>query len=148
MNRTFGAALAALALAITACGSTPASGSSSGADDAKALLDSAVSTLTEAAAPGANTSGFTTETLACTDSSSTDRIMFRTTGKDLHSTDTGKSLERLQEEIERLGMTAQLDRAIPAQEIGFRGNGLRGNVVVKVTGTVSITATTDCHDQD
>lgn len=147
MNRTIGAAFAALALTLCACGSSPASGSDRGATEVLDMLDTAVESLTEAAAPGTDTSDFVTETLPCTDSASPDRIMYRTTARDLRSEDTGKSLQQLEKEIQRLGMAVELDRAIPAQEIGFWGNGLRGSVVVKTTGTVNIVATTDCHDK-
>lgn len=148
MKRTIGTALAALALAaLPSCGNdAPAGATDSGAEQAREALSSTVATLVEAAVPGADISGFTTEELTCTDSAAPDRIMFRMNGSGLTSKDTGKSFQRLQRSIKDLDMTADLDRNIPAQEIGFRGDSIRGNVIVRTTGSVSISATTDCYD--
>lgn len=148
MKKSIGAAVAALALTLAACGGEPASGDVSGAEEAQTALQRAVSTFAEAAAPGADTSELPIEKLTCTDSADADRVMFRITQAGLQSPDTGASLRTLETEIQRLGMVAELDTNIPAQEIGFRGNGLRGSVAVRTSGAVQITASTECHDDN
>lgn len=145
MKLTIGTAVAAMALTLTACGGESANGSDSGAQEAQAQLTSTVATLVEAAVPGADVSDLTPEKITCTDSSAADRIMFRITRSDLTSTDTGASLRQLETEIQRLGMSPELDTNIPAQEIGFRGNNMRGNVEVRTSGAVKVTASTDCY---
>ena len=146
MKRSIGAAIAALTLALAACGGEAANGDTSGAEEAQTVLKRTVSTLVEAAAPGADTSDMQVEKLTCTDSAAPDRVMFRITHSGLQSPDTGTSLRTLETEIQRLGMFPELDTNIPAQEIGFRGNGLRGNVAVRTSGAVQITASTECHE--
>lgn len=148
MKKTIGAALATLALTLSACGSEPANGNGTGAEEAQSQLTKTVSTLVEAAVPGADVSDLTAEKLTCTDSSTADRIMFRITRTGLRSTDTGASLRQLETEIQRLGMSPELDTNMPAQEIGFRGNRMRGNVEVRTSGAVAITASTDCYEDN